>query len=260
MNKYIHSHDYNSLHALHPVSLPAYLPSVKMWKTCGGSIRAKWDCWAALRWASVCDESRSSTAASLSCLPDHWTCSGGQTYTLNVKSRRTSNHTAQFTKQRYGKETCTHYHKVILWLWTNSLNGICFQKKLTTNFITCSAWQDIKSLLWYLSSAVSSKESTPLNPSSYTQRLGYVWYLQPKQQSSPAYLRRVDLCESKETLEKSWVQIRENIFLPLPLMLPISVSHAYLSLECLYLTYNSNNKSKYIQFTILFSELQNENL
>lgn len=101
----------NFLHALHSASLPANLPSVRMCNTCGGKIRAKWERWAALLWASVCAESCSSTAASLSCLPDHWTWSRVHTWNRkcggaylhagiqkkkNVKRRNKGTHTQRY--------------------------------------------------------------------------------------------------------------------------------------------------------------------
>lgn len=70
------------------------------------------------------------------------------TLTLGTRNVETHPHTnTRFKEQRYGKHTPIHSYTLTLqFAWTLS----CLQKNLTTNFITCSAWQDIKSLPWII--------------------------------------------------------------------------------------------------------------
>lgn len=129
-------HEHNIRLALRAASLHANLPSVRMCNTCGGRIRAKWECWAALRWASAWAASCSSTAASLSCLPDQWTCS--RVHTWNFKSERHifAYRHKQNTKSKKQRPVCTETKF--------ALTLSCAQTNLSTNFFTGSSDQDME--------------------------------------------------------------------------------------------------------------------
>lgn len=201
----------NFLHALHSASLPANLPSVRMCNTCGGKIRAKWERWAALLWASVCAESCSSTAASLSCLPDHWTWS--RVHTWNRKCGGAYLHAGiQKKKNVKRRNKGTHTQRYIDFaVCPNSL--LCTKKKqqLPTCLLTVHA------RIWKASELLSNavcpsihvspysfphvQKAQPLWISSPILSQGYIRYLQPKQQTLPADLIRVCFCDSEEALE-----------------------------------------------------------
>lgn len=77
----------NILHTHRSASLPANLPSVRMFNTWTGRTRARWQHWVALLWASACADSCSSMAASLSRPPHHWKCGRANTQARNSKGK-----------------------------------------------------------------------------------------------------------------------------------------------------------------------------